>query len=273
MTEPLLETRDLHVAIAGARVVRCASLAVRPGELVALIGPNGAGKTTLLRAALGLVPAAGGAARLDGRDVAELSAADVARAAAYLPQARPLAWPAPVRDVVALGRFAHGARLDALGPADAAAVARAISACGLGGFEDRPSDALSGGELARVHLARALAAEAPLLVADEPTANLDPRAQHETMARLRAASRGPRAAFCVVHDLTLAARYADRLVWMRGGGIVADGAPAETMTAARLARVFGVEARVAPAPDGSLAVAIDGPRAPSASDEALIKSG
>ncbi|WP_374408632.1 ABC transporter ATP-binding protein [Pelagerythrobacter sp.] len=239
-----LEAHALTRHVGGAPLVEEASLRLAPGELAMLIGPNGSGKTTLLRLALGLLAPDAGRATIDGADVRGLSPAARARKVAYLPQARPLAWPMPVRDVVALGRFAHGAAPGRLSHGDAAAVARAIGACRLAGFEDRAADTLSGGELARVHLARALAAETPLLVADEPVAALDPRYQHEVARLFADAARAGRGVLTVVHDLALAARYAERLIWMKDGRIVADGPAAETMTAERLAEVFGVAAQV-----------------------------
>lgn len=239
----MLVAKRITVMAGARRIVDDADLSLRPGELVVLLGPNGAGKTSLLRAALGLIPTTG-EATLGGVPVAQMPAASRARAVAYLPQARPLAWPASVRDVVALGRFAHGAASARLAPADADAVARAIERCDLAALADRATDTLSGGELARVHLARALAAEAPLIVADEPVAALDPRHQHRVMGLLRDFARGGGGALAVLHDLSLAAAYADRLVWMDEGRIAADGSVAETMTPDRIAAIYGVRARV-----------------------------
>jgi iron complex transport system ATP-binding protein len=123
-------------------------------------------------------------------------------------------------------------------------VDRAVDACGLAALADRAADTLSGGELARVHVARAFAAETPMVVADEPVASLDPRHQHGIMALFRGHVDRGGGALVVLHDLDLAARYADRLVWMQGGALVADGPVAETMTAGRIAEVYGVLARV-----------------------------
>ena len=242
MTE--LACNALTVVRDGATLVNDASFRFRTGELVALLGPNGAGKTTLLRAALGLAPPTSGAATLGGDDTKSLSPRKRARRASYLPQRRPLAWPSPVRDVVALGRFSHGAALGRLGDADRRAVARALESCDLTAMADRATDTLSGGELARVHFARAFAAEAPLLIADEPVAALDPRHQHRIMELVRSFVDKGGGALVVLHDITLAARFADRLLWMRGGRIVADGMPAETLSAERLAEVYGVRAGV-----------------------------
>ena len=234
----------VSVTLGGHQILRNASLRLAPGELVALLGPNGAGKTTLLRALLGLVQRSGGRVRIGGDDPARLPASERARRIAYLPQSRPLAWPIRVRDVVALGRFAHGASIGRLRGADAAAVERALLACGVGRLADRPCDTLSGGELARVHVARAMAAEAPFLIADEPTAALDPLHRHRIMGLVRACAGGGGGVLVVLHEAALAARFADRLVWLADGRIVADGPPEETLTPQRLAEVYGVRARV-----------------------------
>ena len=239
-----LAAHGVSVTLGGHRILHDASLRLAPGELVALLGPNGAGKTTLLRALLGLVQRSGGRVRIGGDDPARLPASERARRIAYLPQSRPLAWPIRVRDVVALGRFAHGASLGRLRGADAAAVERALLACGVGRLADRPCDTLSGGELARVHVARAMAAEAPFLIADEPTAALDPLHRHRIMGLVRARAGGGGGVLVVLHEAALAARFADRLVWLADGRIVADGPPEETLTPQRLAEVYGVRARV-----------------------------
>lgn len=238
-----LVAQGIGVEADGVMLVSEADLTVAPGEFVVLLGPNGAGKTSLLRASIGLGTATG-SATLDGKPTAATTPAKRARALSYLPQMRPLAWPVRVRDVVALGRFAHGVTLGRLSVGDAEAVERALLRCDLIALADRATDTLSGGELARVHLARALAAEAPLIVADEPVAALDPRHQHRVMGLLRDFVRGGGGALAVLHDLALAAAYADRLVWMKDGRVVAEGPVRETMTVERIAQVYGVRARV-----------------------------
>ena len=239
-----LLTQNLSVTAGSAQLVRDASLRLVPGELVALLGPNGAGKTSLLRASLGLEKRSAGLATLDGTDSEKLSPIERARRVAYLPQQRPLAWPNTVCDVVALGRFAYGAAPGRLGAVDAEAIETAIERCGLTALMDRNTDTLSGGELARVHCARAFAAEAPLLVADEPVAALDPRHQFSTMDIIHQFVESGGGALVVLHDIALAARYATRMVWMKDSRIIADGPPEETLTPARLADIYGVRARV-----------------------------
>lgn len=242
MTE--LVARNLTVSVDDRALLANASLELRPGELVAILGANGAGKTTLLRAMLGLQAISDGTASLDGVDNTTLSAKSRARKISYLPQRRPLAWPNKVIDVVSLGRFAHGAALGRLGPADAAAVNKAIEACDLGALAHRNTDSLSGGELARVHFARALAATTPLLIADEPVAALDPRHQLRIAELIRQYVDNGGGALVVLHDVALAAKYADRLVWMKAGSIVSEGSPEQTLTAATMQDIYDVRAHV-----------------------------
>lgn len=242
MTE--LIATGLTLRVKDARLVKDASYRLAPGEFVALLGPNGAGKTSLLRASLGLEKPTSGASTLGGMESSRLSPIERARRIAYLPQIRPLAWPNLVRDVVALGRFSHGTALGRLKAEDAAAVDRAISACDLAHLSHRRADTLSGGELARMHCARAFAAEAPLLIADEPTAALDPRHQFRILDLIADYVARGGGALVVLHDIQMAARYASRLIWMKKGRILADGLIAETLTAERLEAVYEVSASV-----------------------------
>ncbi|WP_126976021.1 ABC transporter ATP-binding protein [Frigidibacter oleivorans] len=239
----LLALDRLSVTRAGRPVLEGATLTIGAGEVVGLIGPNGAGKTTLLRAALGLIPAKGHAS------LAALPPARRARAAAFLPQQRDIAWPMPVAAVVALGRVAHAG---SAGPADRAAVERALAAMGLADLAARPATELSGGEQARVLIARVLAQEAPLILADEPVAGLDPAQQIATMQVFAAHAAAGGAVLASLHDLGLAARHCTRLVMMQAGRIVADGPPAAVLTGAHLARVFGIRAQLSEGPDGPL---------------------
>ena len=248
MTELL--ARNITVSADGVTLVDDASLSLRPGELVAILGPNGAGKTSLLLGILGQMKTTTGTVELGGDNCFKLTPVERAKRISYLPQRRPLAWPNRVRDVVALGRFAHGATLGRLAPDDAEAVNGAIDACDLGELADRNTDSLSGGELARVHFARAIAAQAPLLMADEPVAALDPRHQFRIAELIRQFVTDGGGALVVLHEVALAARFADRLVWMRGGRIVAEGPPKETLDSRIMADVYGVRADVRKGEDG-----------------------
>lgn len=239
-----LTVKGLTYQVNGATLVEQASFKLVPGELICLLGPNGAGKTSLIRTSLGLEKPSFGQSMLDGESTLTLSPILRARRIAYLPQIRPLAWPNAVRDIVALGRFSHGAVLGRLKGADRDAVDRALSACDLTHLADRSADTLSGGELARMHCARAFAAEAPLLVADEPIAALDPRHQFRILDLIADFVASGGGALVVLHDIQMAARYASRLIWMKGRRILADGPPSETFTEDRLKDVYGIEARV-----------------------------
>ena len=239
---PLLRLEAVSVALGGREVVRDVSAAFARGRFVALVGPNGVGKTTLLRAVAGLVPCRG-VVSLDGRAVGGLSTRRRALGFAYLPQGHQAHWPLPVRDIVALGRFPHGALDPARLPApDAAAVLRAMHATGVHGLADRPVTSLSGGERARVALARVLAVEAPVILADEPTAALDPRYQLDVMGLLAQAAAGGALVLAVTHDLGLAARFADEVLVMHGGAVAAHAPPGVALAAAVLRDVFGIEA-------------------------------
>jgi iron complex transport system ATP-binding protein len=235
-----LVLENVSVSLGGRVIVSDASVSLVRGRLVALIGPNGAGKTTLLKAMAGLLPAQG-RITLDGAEMAALSRRDRARRVAYLPQGHQVHWPLTARDVVALGRFPHGLADPArLTPDHARAINAAMTRTETTIFADRPIMALSGGERARVMLARVLAVEAPVLLADEPTASLDPRHQITVMNDLKAESRRGALVVAVTHDIALASRLADEIVLMNDGRIVAQGAPADVLTDTMLAEVYGV---------------------------------
>jgi iron complex transport system ATP-binding protein len=251
MTE--LRANNLSLRIGNNILIDDVSLTLRPGDLTVILGANGSGKTSALRCALGLTSADKGTATLGEDDVRTLSSTQRARRLSYLPQLRPLAWPNTVEDVVALGRYSYGAAPGRLQGADANAVASALLACDLENFAQRRCDTLSGGELARVHCARAFAAEAPLLIADEPLAALDPRHQFRIMDLISGFVARGGGALVVVHDISLAARYATRLLWMKDGRILADGSTSETLTAERILAVYGVNALV-----DKLSVTIEG---------------
>ncbi|HRO10199.1 ABC transporter ATP-binding protein, partial [Amaricoccus sp.] len=212
----LLALDCLSVDLDGRPVVADVTLAVAPGEVVGLIGPNGAGKTTLMRAALGLVPARGRSS------LAALPPPARARAAAFMPQGREIAWPVTVETLVALGRVPWLPALDA-DAGGAAAVARALDRLDLTTHARRIVTHLSGGEQARALLARTLAQETPLVLADEPTAGFDPAHQIATLRLFRDLAAEGRGVMLSLHDLGFAARYCTRLVLLRAGRLEADG--------------------------------------------------
>ena len=238
----LLTAQGLSVMLGGRDVLRDVSLSLSSGHLVALVGPNGAGKTTLLRALAGLLPSQG-EIHVGGDALSSLPLRERARRFAYLPQGHVVHWPLPARDIVALGRTPHGATDPArLSPKDAEAVTRAMQATDVMEFGERRVNELSGGERSRVALARVLAVEAPVMLADEPTASLDPRYQINVMTNLRKAADGGMLVIVVTHDLGLAARFADTVLVLSEGRLVSQGAPAEALSEKVMGEVFRISA-------------------------------
>ena len=246
-TEPgdvLAEAEDLHVQLGGRKVLHGVSVSVRAGEVLALVGPNGAGKSTLLGAlAADLAPVAG-VVRINGRVVREWSARELALRRAVLPQAAALSFPFSVEDVVRMGRAPHGGDAGE----DEVAVAEAMAQAEVTGFASRPFSALSGGERARVALARVLAQRAPLLLLDEPTAALDLRHQELVLRLCRERARAGDAVVVVLHDLALAAAYAHRVAILRAGRVAADGPPEVVFTEELLSDVYDQAVEVFPHP-------------------------
>ena len=237
---------DADASLGGRTVLDGTDVLVEAGELVAVVGPNGAGKSSLIRAFAGLLPLSGGVVRLQGDDVTTLSLRARAARVAYLPQEGRIAWNLPAIEVAALGApFLSGA--------DAMSAARtALEEVEAGHLADRGVAEMSGGERARVLLARALTTGAQALLADEPTAGLDPEAQLMVMERLRARAAAGQAVLVSLHDLALAARFADRIVVLDAGRVVADAAPLAALTPEVMAGTFGLAARWIDGPDGPL---------------------
>lgn len=248
----LLALRGVHVARRGRPVLEAVGLEIGAGEVVGLLGPNGSGKTTLLRAALGLQPATG-EIELGGVPLASLSPRERARAVAYVPQEHEIAWPISVAALVGLGRLPHRTSP----AADAAAVRAALVQMELGALATRPATELSGGERARALVARALAQGAPLVLADEPMAGLDPAHAIALMATLRRLTASGRGALVSLHDLGLAMRWCDRIVLMDRGRVVAAGRPDAVLTPARVAEVYGVEVFVGADAGGPILQVLD----------------
>lgn len=251
----LLEARGIAVRRGERVVLDGVDLALEVGARVAIVGANGSGKSTLLRALLGLEPAASGEVRLGGRALSAMSRPEIARAATLVLQDTHVEVPITVRELVSLGRHPHRGVSD---PArDRDAIARAIARVEIEALADRDVRTLSGGELQRAHLARALAQDTPVVLLDEPTASLDLHHQLHTLATLRALAGEGRAVLVVLHDLALAARWAERIVVLAGGRVRAEGAPDAVLTRAVIREAFGVEVRVERVA-GSLVVIPDG---------------
>jgi iron complex transport system ATP-binding protein len=239
----MIELDGVRVEIGAAEVVRGVSFTVESGEWVSLIGPNGAGKTTVLRALSGLIGYRG-SVRLDGTEARDLGRRELSRRTALVPQLPERPAELTVAEYVLLGRTPHLGYLAAEGPADREAAARAIERLELERFVQRPLGSLSGGELQRAVLARALAQDAPILLLDEPTSALDLGGQQQAL-ELVDSLRGDRLTILsAMHDLTLAGQYADRLVLLDRGVLAVEGTPREVLSPANLAAFYGASVHV-----------------------------
>ena len=234
----VLAAHNLSVDKRGRRILDDVSLTLNAGEMVALIGPNGAGKSTLVRTLLQLEHRYSGKVTVGARDVQDMRPRERARWLGYLPQNPEIHWSLGVGDVVALGRLPYAD--PACSSDDVAAIEKAIDNADLGDLVMRRCDSLSGGELARVHLARVLAGQHRIVIADEPIANLDPKFQLEILELLRGIASSGGAVLLVLHDLNIAARRCDRVVLLNGGVIRALGKPDEVLTAALIEEVFDI---------------------------------
>jgi iron complex transport system ATP-binding protein len=221
-------------------------LQVQPGAFYAVIGPNGCGKTTLLRLLLGALDPRDGAVRYDGRPVGDWSRQELARRVGVVAQIEPLVFPLTVRELVGMGRYPHLGSWRPEGPADRAAVQRAMDTCDVTELATRPVDTLSGGERQRARVARALAQEPDTLVLDEPTASLDIAHEMGIFELLRTLADRGVTVVIVTHNLNIAARYADRLMLLNAGRAAAEGEPATVFTDANLERVYGWPLTVTP---------------------------
>lgn len=240
-----LEATDIVLTYGRRPILRSVSASVRPGEIVALVGANGAGKSSLLKAMAGLIAPTSGSVTLDGNDIKRMDRRALSRQVAYLPQERAVHWPMSVRQLVALGRLPHRAPVAAETRDDRDAINDAMAAMGIRPLADRPAFELSGGERARVLLARAIAQSATFLLADEPSAGLDLAHEltlFEQFARIAAHRRG---IIVAMHDLSLAARFCHRAILLQCGATLAEGKPSAVFTPERLADGFGIRARIA----------------------------
>lgn len=231
----LLRMKGVRARLGGKSVLQAVDLSVASGQVVALCGPNGAGKSSVIRAAAGLLPIQAGEVWLGQEGLDRLSRRDRAAHLTYLPQERRIAWNLPAVEVAALGApFLSG-------PEALAKARTVLEEVGIGHLADRGVADMSGGERARVLLARALTADAPVLLADEPIAGLDPDAQRLVLERLRARAQAGGGVLVSLHDLTLAAAVADRIVVMDQGRVIADAQPMQALSPEVLRQVFGLD--------------------------------
>lgn len=239
----LLTARDLSFAYDRRRILNGVSLTINAGESVGLIGANGSGKTTLLRLLLGFLTGAGDVA-LCGAPLRSLGRAEIARRATIVQQDTRIDFAFTAREIVAMGRTPYLGRFTPESSRDKEAIARAMEQTETDVFAERSVMELSGGERQRVHLARALAQETKVILLDEPTANLDLTHQFEALQLVRDFTRAGGGAIAAIHDLSLAARFCDRLLLLSNGQIVADGNAEDVITEENLLRHFALRARV-----------------------------
>jgi iron complex transport system ATP-binding protein len=240
-----VEARRLCVALGAREVLSGLDFSAHAGEVTAVIGPNGAGKTTLLRAVAGLLRPTAGTLAVDGRALGDWEPRALARALAYLPQERVVHWALSARAIVALGRLPHRPMGAGESAADRAAIAAALAAVDAVHLAERPVLEMSGGERARILVARALAQEPRVLLADEPVTGLDPAHQLALFQHFTRLAEQGRTIVVALHDLSLAARFCHRIVLMHKGRAVAAGPPADVLTDEHLAAVYGIKARYA----------------------------
>lgn len=235
----ILSAEALHLMVGSRTLLADIHLSLHKGELLGILGANGAGKTSLLRLLMGAQRPTSGRVQLDGRSLNDWPGEARAKRLAYLAQGHSVHWPLPVREVVALGRLPHG---DAERASGRLAVDEAMACVGVSTLAGQQAQFLSGGERARVMLARALATQPTVLLADEPLAALDPAHQLQIMALLRDQAQQGRAVALVLHDLTLAARFCTRVLVLHQGRILTHGQPDQVLDAATLAHAYGIEA-------------------------------
>jgi iron complex transport system ATP-binding protein len=240
-----LEAKNVSLSYGQKAVLKTVSIACRRGEIVGLLGPNGAGKSSLLKIVSGLLPPSGGDVHLDDRSLHLHSPQERARKVAYLPQQRELHWDLSVREVVALGRLPHRRAFQGTSHQDEEHIERALATLDLNELQNRHATRLSGGEQARVLLARALAQDPEFLLADEPTAGLDPKHRLHLLQKLSTLAERGLGTLIALHDLTLAARFCHRLVVLHNGRIHSTGPANDVLDENTLREVYEIRAHIA----------------------------
>ncbi|QXG46849.1 Fe(3+) dicitrate ABC transporter ATP-binding protein FecE [Pseudomonas viridiflava] len=240
----ILQAQQLDIGYGATRIVQDLSFSPPPGKVTALIGPNGCGKSTLLKAFARILTPQSGSLTLDGKAYRDLSARDLARKVAFLPQVLPIPEGVSVRQLVAYGRSPHNSLWGRLSGADQHSVEQALQRMELETLANRPLSDLSGGQRQRAWLAMILAQDAAIVLLDEPTTYLDISHQVELLDLMRALSAEGKTVITVLHDINQACRYADHLAVMQAGRLVASGTPGDVLNAELVCRVFDVQVQI-----------------------------
>ena len=239
-----IQGQSVSYRVGNSKLLKNASFTLNEGEIVSLIGPNGAGKSTLLKCILGILKPTSGIITLNGKDIHTFNRTSLARYMSYLSQDKKLAWPGKVKNIVALGRFSADIDSTKHTLAGQSALNNAMKLCQLNNIANRSVASLSGGELARVQFARAIASNTPYLLADEPLASLDLKHQKKLLKIMRTCAQQGTCNLVVMHELPLAVNFSDRLIWLKKGEIVAEGTVEETLTPERIFEVFEVQSQI-----------------------------
>lgn len=237
-----LDVKNINLELGGSSILKNISATMKRGEIVGLIGPNGAGKSSLLKSILGLVDITNGEIHIDGQNISDLSLKERAKKLAYAAQGAPVYWPLTVEHIVGLGRVPHLNPWQKMSDEDHSHVERAMKETDCAHLKERSVTTLSGGERARVLLARVLATGAPYVLADEPVASLDPAHQLQVMDILKKLSRSDCGVMVVMHDLSLALRYCDKIILLDQGNLVGQDTPEVILSDENLERVFSIRA-------------------------------
>ncbi len=248
---------DIGLTLGGAQILRGVSATFEPGQLTVILGPNGAGKSSLLSCLAGLRHPDSGSVTLDGTDIHSLDHRQRARSIGLLPQSAETHWNIRADALVALGRYPYQ-RGWGLGDTDKSAITAAMDATETADFAARSVNSLSGGERARVLMARVLAGEPQWILADEPLANLDPGHQIDMLELLKAQAMAGQGVVAVLHDLTSAAHYADSILLLNDGSVFASGPARDVLTRSNLRDVYGINTNIGDAPDGALQIQVTG---------------
>ena len=240
-----IDARKIHVSLDGQSILKDVDFCLEEGEVLGLVGPNGAGKTTLLKVLAGLLKPDSGEVKI-GQGI---EGQPLSKIMAYLPQGQEIHWPLTVRRIVALGRIPHLMPWQQPGSADETAIEKAMADTDILHLSERSVDHLAGGEKRLVLLARALATQPSMILADEPVQGLDPSHGLQVMELLRQFAVGGRGVIVVLHDLTFATRFCDRVVLLHQGKVMAQGRPEEVFSADHLKASYHIEAKYGPKDD------------------------